>query len=195
METKNDIQKEIDDLQKQINDLTARRNVLTTEREKILAALDERKRQIGKLILDGQETLRETTAQASDKEKLQGLNEAIDQAESHLSELEDKHKNGLMALARVEYDRLAYDADELLKGFMDALSEAIKFVPVLDAKFAELFKIQADAGKDVAFDDHVRVVRDIYRYFDDETKMIIIKLQRSEDSYPTVLANVRKARG
>ena len=192
MMTKNDIQKEIDNLQKQIESLTARRKALNADREKLVVSIDERKQLIGESLIASRDISQEFTILTSDEAKLDGLNGAIALADERLFELENKHKLSLMAFAKVDFEKLADEADDLLKGFLDTLSTAVKFVPALDAKFSELFEIQAKAGEDISSGDHLRFVRDIYRSFEEETKMIVIKFERYETAYPAVLSKVRQ---
>lgn len=190
--TKTDIQKDFDSLQRKYNDLKARRTSLRDERDKITAGIEERNRLIGEALLEGRDASKESDALARDKAKLDGLDEALAQAESRLKVLEGERDDTSRALARVDFDRMGAEVETMLAKGIDRLKAAVEDMDAISEKFGEMFQIQSAAGMNITQDDHWRLVERIFKYLlDDQSLPLRAKLKNIEESYPAVLARVR----
>lgn len=190
--TKTDIQKELDALQRKYNDLKARRASLRDERDKITAGIEERNRLIGEALLEGRDASKESDALSRDKAKLDGLDEALAQAESRLKVLEGERDDTSRALARVDFDRMGAEVETMLAKGIDRLKAAVEDMDAISEKFGEMFQIQSAAGMNITQDDHWRLVERIFKYLlDDQSLPLRAKLKNIEESYPAVLARVR----
>lgn len=193
MKSKNEIQKEIDNLQQQTKDLTARREALRAERNEVAASIDAQAKAIGAALLDDLDTTKESDTLARDRAKLEGLDEAITQADTRLADLKRQREDAVRAFALVDFSRLADEADALLVTSVDKLCAAATELNALKAKFDELHQISGATGVNIDYHDHLRAVERLSRFLREGLEA---KLKATEEQgAANALAEARAKKG
>lgn len=182
MKNKIEIQKEINDLQKQKDGLTSRRDMLRADRENILAGKEEKARLVSEALLDGLDASQESTALEHDKAKLTALDDALDLAESRLSEFSQKHTNLQKALVHLDFDRLADETDRLLLACISKFQAAVDANQVLGEKIGELAQLAATGLNDTDELDRLNLTRNLHQFFDKAGVDIVNRIKTLETS-------------
>ena len=163
MKTKADIQREIDDLQRQTDALAKRRETMRADRDKITASIEAQTKAIGAALLDNRDATKESDVLTRDRVKLEGIEEAITQADRRLAELKQAQEEARRSYAMVDFTRLADEADALFITAVDKMRDTFADLTAIEAKFAEIHQISPAAGQNVDYHDHLKYVRDFSR--------------------------------
>jgi hypothetical protein len=185
MKTKIDYQKEIGDLEQQIGDITKRRANLCTDRDKIIASTGECARIIGEAILEGHDTLKEFDSLARDKAKLDGLNEAINQADRRIKDMKFQLEENKKYSVGVDFNRIADETNAYFVECVDQFFGAYAALIAIEAKIGELEQIGGAAGISVDGHDHLRAVRNLSHNLREGFE-VKIKLLKDQDSVKVI---------
>jgi len=197
-QNKKDIQNEVNALSKDISDLAKRKEALIIKRDVALASVKAQTQQLGDDLINDRDTTQTDQALAREKSAVEGLNEAISQADQRLVGMQEDfiYKNKL--LVNLDFTRRA---DGIYIEFLDCIDELHKVVLVLnslDASFAEVEKIGIAAGIRVEDDDHLRNLRSMYLYLKsgiNGADGIPYKVNYIENSFVSTLEIARKKKG
>ena len=186
--TKKDVQKQVDDLTKQVGDLTKRRGELAGDRSKAQESYEQRMRLMGSDALSGKSSGGTPEALIRDRVSIETLDEAINQADQKLSELNQELADKKAALVLYDFRAVAADAESQICNTVRSLADYLALVERVDAKYGELISI---ASGEIARDEY-RAIRDLSRAFPKENVADFMRMIQA--AYPAIYAQAQVKR-
>lgn len=170
MKTKKEIQNELEDLKRQAAALAARRAALHADRDRITASANALTKAIGAAMLENRDAAKEADALARDRAKLEGVSEAITQADDKLADLKKQETEAIFALDMLECDRLVGEADAMLLKAVDNLKSALANLTDLDQKIKDIRENPVAKDYDDQNSNHVNRVYAMRNILSDDIK-------------------------
>jgi seryl-tRNA synthetase len=195
IDTKSEIQENIESLIRRQNELRELRNSILTECNQLESSIKSDDATLLDRMGTGLEFKKLESQIEKDREKLKDLKLAIIEADQALPQLKAEQAVAEMNLARIDFNQLNDEADSLLANCIEKLEMAAARLTDYGRKIGQIKLILDAANPGTAWVNCIKMKDSIFQYLtDDGTHKLNYRLLELKNNYPKYLADCQSKR-
>lgn len=199
LQSKAELQNQLDSLGKQIEKLAVRKGSLESELSQVLSDIEKREETIREAMITGADYSKDLDTQQRDKSKAESLRGAIVQASKSLEDLSAEKVSKSNKIGMIDLLAADSEVDEQILFALQKIKDAITSIEEIKERLAVMNTVASNYGLQPDFIDETKGSLDVYHYIrqwvtPEGSGSFRYQLNQLEQSYPAKLQAMREKR-